>query len=114
MAQEGAGIREDTTLMFNDRPGLRNASAVAWHPWQTELGAPHQLMALPTVIMDSHFYDYQALSPEARREGMAHWVKECRVVFGQVAVLWHPHTLAADYDWGQGFEELVALLAEEY
>lgn len=113
-AQDGADIREDTTLMFNDRPGLRNASAVAWHPWQTERGAPHQLMALPTVIMDSHLYDYHQLTPEARREAMLHWVRECRTVSGQVAVLWHPHSLSADYGWGQGFEELVALIAEEH
>lgn len=113
-AQEGAGIGEDTTLMFNDRPGLRNASAVAWHPWHTARGATHQLMALPTVIMDSHFYDYQPLTPEARREAMAYWVNECRMVGGQIAVLWHPHTLTTDYGWGQGFEELVALIAEEY
>jgi hypothetical protein len=109
-AQEGAGIGEDTTLMFNDRPGLRNASAVAWHPWQTELGATHQLIALPTVIMDSHFYDYQPMTPEARREAMAHWVSECRMVFGQVAILWHPHTLTADYGWRQGFVELLDAL----
>lgn len=112
-AQEGAGIGEDTTLMFNDRPGLRSASALAWRPWQTELGATHQLMALPTVIMDSHLYDYQPLTPEARREAMEHWVSECRMVFGQIAVLWHPHTLTTDYGWSQGFEELVALIAEE-
>lgn len=113
-AQEGAGIREDTTLMFNDRPGLRNASVVAWYPWHAERGAAHQLMALPTVIMDSHYYDYQPMTPEARPEAMAHWVKECRMVFGQAAVLWHPHTLTADYGWSQGFEELVALIAEEH
>lgn len=112
-AQEGAGLREDTTLMFNDRPGFRNASALAWHPWQSEQGEPHQLLALPTVIMDSHFYDYQPMTPEARREAMGHWVEECRVVCGQVAVLWHPHTLTADYGWGQGFEELIAMIAEE-
>lgn len=112
-AQERVGIREDTTLMFNDRPGLRNAAALAWHPWQSEPGVMHQLVALPTVIMDSHFYDYQAMTPEERREVMEHWVTECRVVCGQVAVLWHPHTLTADYGWGEGFEELVAMIAEE-
>ena len=112
-AQDGAGIREDTTLMFNDRPGLRNASAVAWRPWRAELGATHQLLALPTVIMDSHYYDYRPMTSEARREAMEHWVTECRAVCGQVAVLWHPHTLTMDYGWREGFEELVAMIAEE-
>jgi hypothetical protein len=109
-SQEGAGIDKDTTLMFNDRPGFRNASAIAWHPWAVELGKNHQLMALPTVIMDSHFYDYQPMPSDVRRKEMERWVQECRAVFGQIAVLWHPHTLTKDYGWSEGFEELVALL----
>ena len=114
MAQQGAGIREDTTLMFNDRPGFRNATAVAWHPWQVVQGAEHQLMALPTAIMDSHFYDYQTMTAEARRAAMRHWIDECREVGGQIAVLWHPHTLTKDYGWGRGFEELVSMITEEH
>jgi len=112
-AQERVGIREDTTLMFNDRPALRNASAVAWQPWHSELGTTHQLIALPTALMDSHYYDYQPMTSDVRREAMRHWVTECRAVCGQLALLWHPHTLTADYGWTEGFEELVAMIAEE-
>ena len=113
-AQETSGILEDTTLMFNDRPGMRNASALAWHPWQPESNANHQLTALPTVIMDSHFYDYKPMTMEARCQAMEHWVNECRLVCGQIAVLWHPHTLTKDYGWAQGFEELVRLIDKEH
>jgi hypothetical protein len=112
-AQEAADLLEDYTLMFNDRPGLRNAAAVAWQPWQSKQGTTHQLTVVPTVIMDSHFYDYQPMNTEKRREAMRHWINECRGVNGQIAVLWHPHTLTKDYGWAQGFEDLLSLIAEK-
>ena len=34
-AQSQAGILLDTTLMFNDRPGFRNSSAIKWYPWNS-------------------------------------------------------------------------------
>lgn len=99
--------------MFNDRPGFRNAFALAWHPWEAEQGKPFELIALPTVMMDSHFYDYQVMTPEERSKQIKRWINECFLVAGQVAVLWHPHTLTNDYGWRDGFEELVSLIAEE-
>jgi len=112
-AQEVAGIGKDTTLMFNDRSGFRNASALAWNPWQARDGKAHQLSALPTVLMDSHFYDYRPVTSDERLKGMMHWVSECRIVYGQIAFLWHPHTLTKDYGWSQGFEDLIFLLGKE-
>jgi hypothetical protein len=110
-AQQTAGIAQDSTLMFNDRAGFRNAAAIEWSPWNQLSGWPHDLSALPTVLMDSHFYDYKPMSPESRRRAMTHWVEECRAVHGQVAVLWHPHTLTMDYGWGPGLDQLIDLIA---
>lgn len=112
-AQEAAGMVKDTTLMFNDRPGFRNATAVAWNPWDAKLSLAHHLMALPTALMDSHFYDYQSMTPETRTKEIKRWVQECRLVSGQIAVLWHPHTLTDDYGWSKGFDELILELAGE-
>lgn len=106
-SQEQAGIRDDTTLMFNDRPGFRNSSAVRWHPWNTKTNIQHQLTAQPSVLMDSHLYDYQNLSDTDRRSQMRSWLAECQAVHGEMAVLWHPHTLTEDYGWGGGFSELL-------
>ena len=113
VAQELAGITDDTTLMFNDRPGLRSASAVSWHPWQAEPGKAHLLTALPTVLMDSHFYDYRLMTDKARCLAIQRWVKECREVSGEIAVLWHPHTLTKDYGWSEGFKELIMQIAKD-
>jgi hypothetical protein len=112
-AQEAAGLDRDATLMFNDRPGLRSSSAVSWHPWHAELCKAHQLLALPTVMMDSHFYDYQSMMAEDRRLAIKRWVKECREVSGEIAVLWHPHALTNDYGWSEGFKELIAQITKD-
>ena len=98
--------------MFNDRPGFRNSSALAWHPWQIASAAALNLTALPSVFMDSHFYDYQPMTPAARQIAMRHWLQECHTVGGEIVVLWHPHTLTTDYGWSDGFRDAVKLTKE--
>ena len=61
-AQSKAGIQYDTTLMFNDRYGFRSSSALEWQPWNEEKMKEHELMVLPTVLMDSHLYDYNIMT----------------------------------------------------
>jgi hypothetical protein len=107
MAQSSAGIETDSTLMFNDRPGFRNSSAIQWHPWNTKSGSRHQIMAQTSVLMDSHLYDYQALSAKNREKEISSWVDECKKVHGRTSFLWHPHTLSSDYGWEEGFTDLL-------
>lgn len=104
-AQSDAGLNYDASLMFNDQPGFRNSSALAWQPWDPILKKKHNLTAQPTVLMDSHCYDYQPMSKSERRQQIQAWLAECRAVHGQIALLWHPHTLTKDYGWSDGFQE---------
>lgn len=112
-AQESAGLRFDSTLMFNDRPGFRNASALSWTPWSQLHAAAYLLTAQPTILMDSHLYDYQQLDDVQRQRQICAWISECREVCGQMSVLWHPHTLAEDYGWGQGFYGLLNTIRQQ-
>ncbi len=112
LSQQTAGLTQDATLMFNDRPGFRNSSALAWHPWDTTHAAALNHIALPSVFMDSHFYNYHPMTPAARQIAMRHWLQECHSVGGQIAVLWHPHTLTTDYGWSDGFRDAVKLIKE--
>lgn len=109
-AQEYAGLVYDTTLMFNDQPGFRNASALSWAPWNKTSQKVHTLTALNTVLMDSHFYDYQQLSDQQRTDQLNWWMKECHAVHGKAAVLWHSHTLTQDYAWRNGFISLLDII----
>lgn len=112
VSQHKSGLNSDTTLMFNDRAGFRNASAICWRPWSTETSTSHQVTAEPSVFMDSHFYDYQPLSDIERKEQIRYWINECTAVHGEIAVLWHPHTLTRDYGWSIGFSDLLTELKQ--
>ena len=113
VAQQDAGLAKDTTLMFNDRAGFRTGSAIAWYPWHADFGNRLELEALPTTLMDSHIFDYDPMPNSERRKEMKYWVDECKFVRGQMAILWHPHTLSKDYNWGSSFDDLLKLLIED-
>ena len=111
-AQVQAGLELDTTLMFNDRPGFRASAALNWHPWNTGKMTTYKLTELPTILMDSHFYDYQEMDEITRPLSLKKYIDEVRLVNGKAAVLWHPHTLSEDYGWKSGFEELLELIKD--
>lgn len=109
-AQSQAGICLDTTLMFNDRPGFRAAVATSWAPWNPTAGFAHNLSVLPTLLMDSHLYDYHQMTASERRTAIHDWLGEVRTVGGKIAIVWHPHTLTDDYGWTDGFNEIVDVI----
>ncbi|MFC1525499.1 hypothetical protein ACFL6X_01665 [Candidatus Latescibacterota bacterium] len=106
-----AGIQEDSTLGFNDRPGFRCGAALRFQPLDLATGRPGPLRVLPLILMDSQLYDYSDMCPEARRASMARWLDEVSAVRGQAAVLWHPHTLGRAYGWDDGFRQLLPMVA---
>ena len=107
-AQQEAGIELDTTLMFNDRPGFRSAAAIEWQPWNSSTKSIQSVKVLPTIFMDSHFYDYQLQNEVALKNWFAPWFEEISHVHGKGAVLWHPHTISADYGWQAGYAQLLS------
>lgn len=105
--QQQNGIELDTTLMFNDRPGFRNSSSIVWRPWNQNAGISYTLKASPTILMDSHLYDYQQYTEQDRSLEISNWLDKIAVARGQSFVLWHPHTLSKSYNWMSGFRALV-------
>lgn len=109
-AQEAAGLDLDSTLGFNDRAGFRNAAALRFRPWDAAKNGCASLAVVPTVLMDSHLYDYELLGAEERGTRIRQWVAEVRAARGTACINWHPHTLAEDYGWRSGFDTLLQCL----
>jgi len=112
-AQHDAGLRLDTTLGFNDRPGFRNGSALQFHPWDPAKKKEMELFATPLVLMDSHLYDYQVLNKEIRSTQMKYWLDEIRAVNGTATIVWHQQVMNNDYDWHEGFSDLLKILTTD-
>ena len=105
--QESVGLKVDTTLGFNDRPGFRNSGALRCHPWNFEKNCRHELESIPMVLMDSHLYNYKECSPEERNRIIDNILDEISAVMGTATVIWHTQVLGPDYGWRDGFLSLV-------
>lgn len=109
-AQAAAGIKTDFTLGFNDRPGFRNGAALRYRPWNPGAAAPHSIESVPTIFMDSHFYDYAY--PADPGAAMQPWIDEVVAVGGEASLLWHVHTMHEEYGWADGYRRLLDLLKQ--
>ncbi len=113
-SQFKAGLGHDATLMFNDRPGFRNSTAISWCPWNHLEASAHKIIAEPTMFMDSHFYNYNQMSDNKRRKTIYKFIYECRVVSGTASLLWHTHSMSKDYGWTKGYHESIEFVKELY
>lgn len=109
--QAAAGLKRDSTLGFNDRPGFRGAHALSVKPWDMAAPRPLAIDTIPMVFMDSHFYDYSGDADTVPEAAMHYWIKEVQAVGGEITVNWHTHTITDVYGWGAGYESLLGLLS---
>ncbi len=107
--QHRAGFSHDYTLGFNDRPGLRNGAALRWRPARPD-GVEIGLEVMPTLLMDSHFYDYDV--PHDPAAAMRPWIEEVVQVHGEASLLWHSQTMHDDYGWAPGYLALLDMLCQ--
>lgn len=111
-AQQKAGLKLDTTLGFNDRPGFRNGVALEFNPWDFDSDSPMKLVVLPMVFMDSHFYNYADLNEIQRYNQIKYWLNEIYFVHGKATILWHVHVMSNDYGWKDGYEIVIKNVIE--
>ena len=110
-AQATAELAFDSTIGFNDRAGFRCGAALVYQPWNLTRNSTSKIESIPLILMDSHLYSYNAMGHHERIALMTALIQEIHAVGGTAAVLWHPHTLASDYGWRDGYRDLVDILA---
>ena len=108
--QARSGLRQDSTLMFNDRSGFRNSCATNWKPWNQLENKTHSIACTTSVIMDSHLFDYNEFNKIERNDHLRFWIMECKEVGGKTSILWHPHSLSKGYGWLEGFKDLINII----
>lgn len=81
-SQALAGIKYDSTLMFNDIPGFRNSAVIDFKSFYSPRGP----LIRSTVFMDSH-----------KNNSLGEIIDEIKLVKGNADLLWHTHTLNKDY-----------------
>jgi hypothetical protein len=107
-SQESIGIKQDTTLGFNDRPGFRSSAAISFHPWNPQNEKSMAINVLPLVFMDSHFYNYNDLDDKERIEQIDYWIDEIKKVHGTASITWHQRVMSKDYNWGAGYKHILS------
>lgn len=110
--QQAVGMKTDMTLAFNDRFGFRNGAAIKFTPWINNNTQPMTILAIPTLFMDSHFYDYNQLSENEMQKQIKACIDEVKLVGGEVAIIWHQRVFAKDYGWLQGYEHVLNAIQE--
>lgn len=106
-AQQDAGLLKDATLGFNDKIGFRCAAALEYRPWGLS-----KIVSAPMMIMDSHFYSYEKFGSSQRRAIIKDFINEVVMVGGVACINWHPHTVSDDYNWKNGYLDVLDAISE--
>ncbi len=103
-----AGIKEDSSVGFNDITCFRAGVASLYNPYDHRNEVSFPFTEMPFVVMDSHLYDYAARG----------WVQFPGWLFQSmdriknfaVAIDWHQRVISRDYGWDEAYKEI----AERY
>ncbi|HEX6128514.1 MAG TPA: hypothetical protein VF071_05785 [Candidatus Limnocylindria bacterium] len=87
-AHEEAGFTYDSSIAFNDAPGLRRGVALPYRPWDPALARPLRVLQLPVLAMDSALFA-SAASGERAAERLWPFIEEVLRTGGLGVLDWH-------------------------
>jgi hypothetical protein len=101
---ENCGIKEDSTIGFNDISAFRAGVASEYNPYDHIHKRPFPFKVIPLVLMDSHLYDY---SSEEMKNGPL-WLCECakKIKYFAISIDWHQRVISDDYGWEGPYRRL--------
>lgn len=101
---EKAGIKEDSTLGFNDISGFRSGVASKYNPYDHKNEIAFSFLEVPMVIMDSHLYDY---SDSVDFDSLKWFFDASKNIKRfAVSINWHQRSISQDYDWGYFYSRI--------
>ncbi|PIQ86233.1 MAG: hypothetical protein COV73_04945, partial [Candidatus Omnitrophica bacterium CG11_big_fil_rev_8_21_14_0_20_43_6] len=108
---ENSGIREDSTLGFNDISGFRSGVASKYNPYDHKNERAFSFKEIPLVIMDSHLYDYGG-ADDCNSLGWFFDATESVKKF-EISVNWHQRTMGDEYGWKDSFTKIAEKLYDK-
>ena len=113
-ALEAAGIKEDHTLGFSDRIGLRAGTCTPFRWYDLQQDRISDLVLHPFASMDSALHDRMGLRPREAVRQMITMSEAIRRVNGQFVSVWHDRFLYGDGDrkgWPEAFKQVYEAVA---
>lgn len=108
---EAAGLTEDHTLGFSDRPGFRCGTCTPFPWYDLEQERETDLMLWPFAVMDSALHDRMGLGPDEAMRTMCAVSDSVRAVNGTFVSVWHDRFLSGYGIW-QGWPEAMQQVVE--
>lgn len=99
-----SGIKEDSSLGFNDIPGFRAGIASKYQPYDHISQQAFPFFEIPLVLMDSHLHDYSGFKSECDFLFKYQSVVKKYVV----SVDWHLRTIHPEYSWEKSYEKIMS------
>lgn len=91
-----AGLRYDTSLGFNDRPGFRAGTALPFAPYHDDHGVAEKFVELPMSLADMHI---PARDERAACKMVLHHLQRARDLGGMAVLNWHVGHWHSDPAW---------------
>ncbi|MGE5605676.1 MAG: polysaccharide deacetylase family protein [Bacteroidota bacterium] len=104
---EQAGIKNDSTLGFNDQTGFRSGLCTPYFPYNFKEEKAYEIREYPLNIMDCTLFNYLRLNNDEalkKAKNIKQWVK---VFDGVLTLNWHNHVYSSDYNWHLILKDLI-------
>jgi hypothetical protein len=103
-----AGLKEDSTIGFNDIPGFRAGVASRYNPYDHQNNTSFPLKEIPLLVMDSHLYDYSTDDNLQNLEWLLNSINNVKNFV--ISVDWHQRVISRDYGWEARLQQFLDLI----
>ncbi len=115
--QSQAGFEYDSSLGFNDRPGLRLSCAWPFNPYDPKTGDQLDCVQIPTGIMDGNYFYNKGVTKDDAVTRALEFVVSLKRHRGVMALDWHNRTSypgnRSYMQWALAYKEIISALAAD-
>lgn len=104
--QSESNVKEDHSIGFNDRPGLRNFSLIGYKPREN-------LKLIPMILMDGQFFNYLEEDTEKIIDFVEPYINEIKNVGGVASFNLHQRFFHSFYGYKNLYENLLEYFSKE-